>query len=1054
MSFDSCRHSGVGDAEPRAIGRVVCVLLLVGWGAWVAPVAADSGTDFFEAKIRPVLVASCYECHSADAASRKKLKADLLLDSKPGMLKGGDSGPVIVPGKPKESLLLRTLKWEGDLKMPPKQKLPPEVVADFEKWIADGAVDPRITEGEVKTNKRIIDAKVIEDGRKLWAFTRLLPAKPPAVKDQAWAKTPVDRFILSQLEGKGIVPVASASRSQLVRRATYDLTGLPPTPEEIDAFLKDCEAAGGSADAVPQAAFEKLVDRLLASERYGERWARHWLDIVRYAESGGYEFDGNRNGAFHYRDFVIKALNDDMPYDEFLRLQLAGDLIKPGDYWSTAASGFMVAGPYPGQTTAKTLEIIRYDHLDDMIATMGSSMLGLSLACTRCHEHKYDPIAQDDYYKLIAAFSKTDSVEAKVDPKPEIYAKAKAAFDAAHAPLAAAQEKYEKEQLPGKLAAWFAARAAKDAAPQAPAGWLVLDAALGDKKPARKLDDGSLLIEGKPGKTETYTITAQTWQRGINAIRIEAMPDAALPKSGPGRAADAGFALSEMTVTATPLKQGSKDKPVQAKLKPVAASIEAADGKLAAAVDGDAKTGWSVPGIGIEGKRVAAVFQSEQVLGFEGGATLTIVLKFERDGQSIGRPRVAIASTPGAVSVAAASLDDPGKPQREAELLAVLAPIAGQLNGENRATVLRWFRAIDGEANAIYAAVEASSAKAPQPNLVGVFAASERNGTKVHFLIRGEVDRKGPAAVPGYVDVLTQSSDGAARWLGKDGKDSKSSPAAHPRIALGRWMTDSDAGAGHLAARVIVNRLWQHHFGRGIVATPNDFGAQGESATHPELLDFLAGELIRGGWRLKPVHKLIMLSAVYQLGNGVNDAGLKHDPTNKLFWRRAPRRLEAEAIRDAVLAVGGTLDTTMYGDGPLDANSNRRSVYLKVKRSQHVPMMQIFDAPEAIQSLGVRTTTTVATQALTMMNSPLVRSRAVSLAKRIKPATPDKLGESIEQAYRITLGRKPAATELQRMTAFAGAQAQSYGNAAAGLDLAMADVCQLLICSNEFVYVD
>jgi len=1000
--------------------------------------------EFFEKKIRPVLVAHCYECHSAESAARKKLKGGLLVDRAAGLRMGGDTGPAVVPGKAKESLLLSALRWEKDLEMPPKQKLPAEVIADFEKWIEMGAPDPRQDDPSAAPAKRVVDAAMVSEGKKQWPFTRLIEVAPPAVKNTAWAQTPIDRFILAKLELKGIAPSAAASKVKLVRRAYYDLWGLPPTPAEVDAFVNDKS---------PQA-YALLIDRLLASDRYGERWARHWLDVVRFAESGGYEFDNNRNGAFHYRDFVIKALNEDMPYDQFIRLQLAGDLMKPGDFWSTAASGYLVAGPYPGQTTAKTLEIIRYDHLDDMISTVGSSMLGLSLACVRCHAHKYDPIAQEDYYKLIAALAKTDSAEAKVDPKPDVYQKAKAEFDAAHAPLVAAAEKFEREQLPGKVAQWFA-----KAAKPGPETWLVLDMKSGDAKAFKKLDDGSLLAEGKPGKAEVYTFVAQTHQRGIAAIRVEGLADPSLPMSGPGRGADGGFVLTDLAVTATPVKPDAKRKAAPVKLKPIAATSETEAGKLAAAVDGDAKTGWTVaggtpgtpaaPGTPavpvIHGKSAAAVFHTEGEVGFEGGTNLTITLKFERESKAMGRPRIAIALASNA------ALDGASQPQRDAELLAVLEPSKGVLDADNRAAALKWFRGIDAATNDVFAVVDTHTAKTPQPALLPVFAASERGGGAVHFLIRGEIGRKGPAAQPGYIAVLMQPAD-ETRWLPRD---DKGKTTLHPRIALANWMTDAHDGAGNLLARVIVNRLWQHHLGRGIVATPNDFGVQGEPATHPELLDYLAGQLVRGGWTLKAIHKQIMLSSVYTQGGEPNEAGLKHDPANKLWWRRPARRLEAEAVRDAVLAVGGTLDLSLYGDGTLDEKNNRRSVYLKVKRSQLVPMLQIYDAPEAIQSIGARSSTTVATQSLAMMNSPFVRSRAVAFANRIKPAAPDQLGAAIDQAYHTALSRAPTAGERERLIAFVTRQAESYGGPAKnGLDLALADVCQSLMCSNEFVYID
>jgi hypothetical protein len=340
----------------------------------------------------------------------------------------------------------------------------------------------------------------------------------------------------------------------------------------------------------------------------------------------------------------------------------------------------------------------------------------------------------------------------------------------------------------------------------------------------------------------------------------------------------------------------------------------------------------------------------------------------------------------------------------------------------------------------------------PQPSLVPAFVASSGKGGDVHFLVRGEVDRKQYVPKPGFIQVLMTGPERDQRWTGV--LPAKGPPPVEPRIALAKWISDSEQGAGHLLARVIVNRLWQHHMGKGIVATPNDFGVQGEHPTHPELLDYLAGELIRNGWKLKPIHQLIMTSAVYRQSGEPDEAALRVDPTNRLWWRRPAQRLEAEAIRDSLLAVSGTLDLGMYGPGTLDENSNRRSIYLTVKRSRLVPMMQMYDAPEAIQSIGVRSTTTVATQALAMMNSPFVRKRAEQFALRIRPKDHADLAKAIEDAYATALGRKPGDAERARMLAFIERQVESYGKNPKALELALADGCQVLLCSNEFVYVD
>ncbi|MBM3872050.1 MAG: DUF1549 domain-containing protein, partial [Verrucomicrobia bacterium] len=407
---------------------------------------SPEGVAFFEQKIRPVLIASCFECHSAEAKAKGKLKGGLFLDTRAALLTGGDEGPALVPGKADESLLIKAMRWSReDLHMPPKSKLPPEVIADFEKWVAMGAPDPRT--GEVAKARREIS---IPQGRDYWAFRPLKPVTVPTVKNAAWAKTPIDRFILARLETAKLTPSKPATHEQLLRRATFDLTGLPPTPEETAAFL---------ADPSPNA-LATVVDQLLSRSAYGERWGRHWLDIVRYAESNGYEFDAFRPGAFHYRDWVIRAFNDGMPYDRFIRWQLAGDKLQPDSVEGASATGFLVAGPYPGQITAKTVERIRYDQLDDMVSTIGSGFLGLTLGCVRCHEHKYDPIPQTDYYGIAAALARTVHSEMKVDRHHAETQRKLAAHKLAGEPLLAALKQFETDEFPARFAKFQATEAA------------------------------------------------------------------------------------------------------------------------------------------------------------------------------------------------------------------------------------------------------------------------------------------------------------------------------------------------------------------------------------------------------------------------------------------------------------------------------------------------------------------------------------------------------------------------------------------------------------------
>lgn len=1012
--------------------------VLLAFTAWVALVttaqaqAPDAkGLAFFEQKIRPVLVEHCYSCHSAEAQEKKKLQASLFLDSQEGTLNGGETGPALVKGKAAESLLIKALKYDG-MEMPPAGKLPDAVIADFEQWINMGAPDPRQGKSPL-ISKREID---IAAGKQFWSFKPLAKVEPPEVKDATWVRTPIDRFILVEQEKRGLKHSSPADASKLLRRVSYDLVGLPPeslNAENYDAF----------------------VDKLLASEHYGERWGRHWLDVVRYAESGGYEFDGFRPGAYHYRDWVIKALNADLPYNEFIRLQVAGDKLKPNDYETASAAGFLVAGPYPGQITAKTVERIRYDQLDDMIMTMGGSMLGLTLGCVRCHEHKYDPFPQQDYYGIAAALARTSHGNVQYDPDPAATEKAVEKHRAEHEPFVAALKKFAETELPKRFDAWQKAELPKQ--PEAPR-WQVFDpvAVEAERSWLKMLPSGIVAHDGSitPGSdvrargrrrnvasNETYRITVETHQKNIAALRLDAFTDKALPARGPGLNTDGSFQLGELVVTAKPLDPAAKDAPVTLKLKPVFAAFEDKDQPLAQAVDGKPATAWVVKTTAK--KDNAAVFEIEGGLpGFAGGTELKFELQFRDFG--IGRLRLALSVEPNPATWAGDVTT-----QHVGELRAIAAANKNAIPPALAESATRWFSPFDADTAKVFRAERDHAAVEPRPPFTDVYTAIV-GGQDVYYLRRGEVDNKQGVATPAFVQVLdTASSDD--RWLPKSA-DKK--PAVDPRIGLANWMTDAEAGAGHLLARVIVNRLWHHHFGEGLVSTPNDFGAQGDRPSHPELLDWLAGELIRNGWRLKPLHKLIVTSAVYMQGQQILPANVKIDPENRYLWHFKPRRLEAEVIRDALLAVGGTLDAKMYGPSVLD-NTARRSVYLRVKRSELIPFMTMFDAPEPTQSIGERISTTVPTQALAMMNSPFVRQQAEKLAARIRPPAGGSLDVAIDRGYEIVLSRQPTGAERQRMLAFVEGQKKLPGNQAAASDQqALVEFCQVLLCLNEFIYVD
>jgi hypothetical protein len=986
--------------------------------------------EFFEKQIRPVLSQHCYKCHSASA---EKLKGGLLLDTRDGVLKGGEDGPVVVVGKPDESVLIKAISYSDDkLKMPPKTRLPDMVIADLTKWVKMGVPDPR--DGAAPAVAALKSPMDVSTRRNYWAFLPLSHVEPPNVQNTQWVRTPIDRFILAKQEAVHLTPNDTASKEKLIRRVYFDLLGLPPTPKDIADFLDD-----QSPDA-----YEKLVDRLLASDHYGERWGRHWLDIVRFAESGGYEFDRDRGGAYHYRDFVIRAFNRDMPFDQFVRLQLAGDKLMPGDYDAGCATGFLVAGPYPGQITAKTAEPIRYDQLDDMVSTMGASMLGMTVGCARCHDHKYDAIPTRDYYRLAACLAKTDFTELKLDPKPEIYRKAKAEYDKAHAPLMATWEKFKKDQVPALLTRWI-----DEELPSASEStWYVLERTEGPVVvPVLRRGNGNGMQSGFVTEASrapnNLVFIGETNVQGITAIRVEYVPagkaapvkldpaDAAVAamlkaekKTAPGRAA-----LPNLDVTITALSPGAKPTPVKFRI----------NAKLSKAPAPAQKDGaGEVPGM--------LVLETETGVGLPDGAILTVSLKAAKK-QTFALRGVAISTITRPVDPTVDSA-----PQAAREIAALLDHADGKITAKNNERIIRWFREVDPQTIAAYRPVAQHAKLEPKPDFATVFAAGNK-GNDVYYLNRGDVGKKAGIATPGFLEVLMYGSTDDESWTGEP-TTAKNKPAIEPRVALANWMTDTDHGAGQLLARVIVNRLWQHHLGRGIVSTPNDFGTQGDRPTHPELLDYLASELIRGGWKLKPIQKLIMTSSVYMEDSQVIAADEAIDSDNKLLWHRSPQRLEAEAIRDAMLVVGGSLDATMFGPGTLDEASARRSVYLTVKRSKAIPLMQVFDAPETMQSVGFRQTTTVATQALAMMNSPFVRAQAERLSKLARPSQSTDVKQAIDRAYVIAFARHADDSEQQRMADFIARQATGYGAVRNAQDLAMTDFCQILLSSSEFVYVD
>ena len=818
------------------------------------------GLDLFRDRVRAVLLERCFKCHGGES-----VESGFDMTDRDKLLKGGDSGAVVVVDKSSESLLCKLIAHDKKPFMPHEaDKLPATAIEQIGAWIDLGAPYDQPLKGIKATEAEWTQKVISPEARKFWSFQPLAGIEPPSVKNAAWCRTPLDRFVLSKMEAAGVAPNPAATKRQLIRRVYFDLIGLPPKPAEIAAFENDSS---------PEA-YEKVVDRLLASPHFGERWARRWLDLARFAESHGFEHDSDRPTAYHYRDFVIRAINDDLPYDKFIKWQLAGDEYEPDSPLAMAATGFLAAGVHSTQITKNEAERHRYDEMDDMLATTGTAMLGLTFGCARCHDHKYDPIPQRDYYRMLSAFTTTVRSEPEIDLDPAGYRLAKEQFDNEHETLAAALEEFERVQLPARLASWERTRKNESPAP--------------------------------------------------------------------------------------------------------------------------------------------------------------------------------------------VEIRSPGLPSRIAMILGLPAK---KRDPQQSAALLSWYRTIDPEWQKLNRQSQEHLQKEPKPRTTKMLVASEglppiRLYTQgddffkeTYFLRRGDVNQKVALAALGVLQVLDRADDHEKHWQTAPPAGARTS---YRRRALAEWITDRQSGAGSLLARVEVNRLWQFHMGRGIVATPSDFGARGEPPTHPELLDWLAGELIAGDWRLKPIHKQIVMSTAYMQSSAPNEANAKADPDNRTFWRHPTQRVEAEVIRDALLEVSGSLDPTPFGPGTLDPASRRRSIYFTVKRSKLIPMLTIFDAPDALGGIGQRPTTTVAPQALYLMNNPQVRQYAKAFATRISPNGETKLDAAIGSAYLIALGREPTAEEAADSLAFIDEQTKSYQKTGKpdARQLALADFCQTLMCLNEFVYVE
>lgn len=973
------------------------VFLLFGCLAGLSSVFAD---DFFTSKIEPLLKQRCYECHSHE----KKMKGGLTLDSKSGWEQGGDSGPAIVIGKPEESLLIKMVRWSDDEhQMPPKEKLPSAEIALLEEWVKRGAPDPR-----VMVKKRPTESD-------WWSLKPLVMPKLPEV---AGVQHPVDRFIRARLAERKIKPSAEADRRTLIRRVMFDLHGLPPSHAEVETFVKD----------VDPKAYEKLVDRLLESPRYGERWARHWLDTIHFAETHGCGHDLPRDHAWRYRDYVITALNEDKPWQRFVREQLAADVLFPEEPRLVAALGFLGAGVFDHSAyqTAPT----NFDYLDrdDLVTQTMGAFASTTANCARCHAHKFDPISQDDYYALQAVFAGLIEGDIPFDEDKTVAQSRKrwqTLLTAAEAKDKTALLTPENASLVG---AWEMTQGA-------PVKWSLLsyESFVSAEGSSLKRTGDTLLSSGAKPDKDSYMITSSVPLTKITALRLDVLADPYLPMKGPGRQDNGNLTLSEIEAQ---LFDIGAAQPVKLKFTRATADFDQQGWTSAMAIDGNPATGWGIhPAVGVSHH---AVFELADTIAIKPGAKLTLTLK-QLSGKShlIGSFKLSVTDEP---AVRAAAM-----PMLAQE--ALTTPEAKRSDPQRLALAAHALRVI----------ATAELAKLPAP--AQVYAAAKQadvllnvgKGTPttvakaktVQVLKRGEFDKPMKEAVSGALSAIHALP---ARF-----EKAHTSDESARRAALADWLANEE---NPLTWRSIANRIWHYHFGRGLCDTPNDFGRMGGTPSHPELLDWLACELRDSGGSLKHLHRLIVTSAAYRQSSSQRDDAAKLDGDNRLLWRMNRLRLDADSYRDFTLATSDRLDPALGGPserqfvtGPavqLTPTLNyeaydwaalpkhRRSIYRFVWRGVPDPFMDALDFPDLGMLAPARGFSASALQSLALYNNRFVLHFSGELGKQL--TTP-------EEAVRRVLLREPTTEEVRQF----GAYAQKNGFAA---------LCRVLLNSNEFLFVN
>jgi len=916
-------------------------------GGEVGKESDPTATEFFESRVRPLLVDRCLKCHGTD-----KQSAGLRLDSREAILSGGDTGPAIVPGKSSESLLIQAVAHtHAEIKMPPKGRLNQTEIANLRRWVDLGA----------PWGHGVTSGKPVARSAAHWAFQPPRALAPPTVRDPRWARTPIDAFVLARLEAAGLTPSPQADRRTLIRRASIDLLGLPPTAEEIEAFEAD-----PAADA-----YERLIDRLLASPHYGERWGRHWLDVARYADTKGYVFTQDRRYpyAYTYRDYIVSAFNRDVSYQQMILDQLAADREQPADSPALAAMGFLTVG--------RRFLLDQNEIIDDRIDVVSRGLLGLTVTCARCHDHKFDPIPSEDYYSLYGVFaSSTEPGELPLIRDAHGMNPARGDYDRKRAQAIAEREGYLRDRM-AEVTADYRSRGSHYLAAAWSCGLNPRDGALDARARAAGLDVRRL---------RTFT---GLWRRKLESASADD------PILGPWRAfaevPAKDFHTKSATLTAV-LREKGKGKDGKPRVHPLVARFV-----------------LEKPPGGMED--VAAAY-----------VKLLAQLEQQTGPASKGGKRAEIAAAEKAEWDALAdALHGPS---------GVLAIGDDQLRHVLDQSQRQHYERL----NAKITELDATHPGAPPRAMVMYDLPLP---VEPHVFIRGNPGRPGKAVPRRFLKVLS----GPDRPVFKtgSGRDDLAKAIADPQNPL--------------TARVFVNRVWMWHFGKGLVATPSDFGLRGEPPTHPELLDYLAVEFVRSGWSIKNLHRAIMLSSVYRQASEPRSAELERDPENRLLWRFNRQRMDFETMRDSILAVSGGLDAQLYG--PTTAIlappfAPRRTLYGFIDRQNLDGLYRAFDFAIPDATSPRRFVTTVPQQALFLMNGPFVLGESERLAHAIPP------GSSVEQGvravYRRVLGRTPDAEELalgRRFIESSRGDRQLQGEAGGWRLLA-----QTLLLTNEFIFID